>query len=94
VPETLIDILNELHKPVVHVQLLMTVHESIPWVIRNEVDRNRVQRHHIHDILEQPAHLRFSNLAYLERVPMKVHRMLISAAVAKDHTIPFPLSDM
>ena len=76
-------VLDQLHKAIVHVQLLVTVPQRVSRIIGNKVDFNGIQRHYVDDILLQPAKPLFADLCNLKRVPVQVQWVLVSAAVTK-----------
>src|ERR1035437_1298569 len=82
-------VLDELHKAVIHVQLLMAVHERIAGIVGNKVHLNGAKRHDVDDVLHQSAELLFADARDLECMAVQVDGMLVAAAVAKDHAVAF-----
>ncbi len=72
-------------------QLLMTMHERVARIICDKVYLDCVQRHDVDDVLHQSAHLLLADTSHLKRVSVQVHRMLVSAPVAKNHPITLAL---
>lgn len=69
----------------------MTMHQRVARVVGDKVDLDRVQRHDIDDIFHQSADLLIADAGYLESMPMQVYRVLVSAAIAKNHPVPLAL---
>src|ERR1700722_19094536 len=72
-------------------ELLMTMHQCVTRVVRDKVDLDCVQRHDIDYIFHQSADLPIADAGYLESMPMQVYRVLVSAAIAKNHPVPLAL---
>ena len=75
-------------------QLLVAMHECVAWIIGNEVDRDGIKRHNVHNVLKQATHLGLTNSSDLKGMPVQMHRMLISAAIAKYQSIAIALLDL
>ena len=80
-------VLDQLHESVVHVQLLVTMPQSISWIIRDKVHFHGIQRHDIHDVLHQSAQASVTDPRHFKRVPVKMKRMLVSAPISKNKTV-------
>ena len=67
----------------------MAVPERIAWIVRREIDFDRIQRHHIDHILLQSADLLLADTGNLKRMPVQMNGMLIPAAIAQDKSVAF-----
>jgi hypothetical protein len=68
-------------------QSLMAMQQRIAGVVRYKIDGDRVDRHHIDNILAQTAELLRAHTRDFKRMAVPMHGMLIAAAVAKDHPV-------
>ena len=75
-------------------QRLMAVQQCVAGIVCYKIDGDRVERHHVDNILAQSAELLRTHACDLERVPVKMLRVLIPTAVAKDHPVTPSLVDL
>ena len=61
----------------------MAVPERIAWIVRREIDFDRIQRHHIDHILFQSADLLLADTGNLKRMPVQMNGMLIPLPLRK-----------
>src|SRR5665213_2874308 len=86
-------VLDQLHETIIHMELLMAVHQRVSGIIGNEFYFHGIERHDVDDVLHQAADGSFADAGYFKRMPVQVHRMLVAAAIAKDQSVPFALLD-
>src|SRR3977135_2872547 len=84
-------VFHDLHKAIIHVQLLVAMHQRISGVVCDEVHGEGLQRHDIHHVLHQAARRLVIDLRHFEAVPMEVHGGLVAAGVAEQHTVSLTL---
>jgi hypothetical protein len=75
------------HEAEVHVQLLVAVEKHVAGIVSDKVHVDGLERHDIDDIFARAAQLRLADLGHLKGVPVKMNRMLVTAAVAKDEQV-------
>src|SRR3954447_21624746 len=74
-------------------QLLMTVPQRVARVVCNKIDLNGAKRHHVNDVLLQPAEPLVADPRNLKCVAMQMQRMLIAAAITENKPVALACMD-
>src|ERR1700684_4159059 len=87
-------IVEQRHETVVHVQLLVAMKESEPWIVGGEVDLCfLIAAHHDH-ILLNPGSWLSSDPAEFKGVAVQMDGMDVIAGIAHPHAIPLSLDQV
>ncbi len=85
------DVVEQRHKPEIHMELLMTVKQGQTRIVGYEVDLSFLVTSQHHHIFHDASSGLSCELRQLKTVPVEMDRMNVVAGVAHSEPIPLPL---